>query len=550
MKSKKILSLLMVSLCIVGMFGGCGTPKNTTDTTNTSNVEVLCENGKLIGETESETNVQSFKGIPYAKAPVGDLRWKAPQELDETEEEVNATDYGKSCMQYEWPSERASYNEQGEDCLTLNVWTKDTETKNKPVMVFFHGGGYAWGGTSDPIYDGQYFVEENEDIVMITCNYRIGMMGYIDLSNVEGGEDYSDSTQLGLLDQIQALKWVQKNVEAFGGDPNNVTIFGESCGAGAVSTLLAMPETEGLFNKCIAESGSVQMTYSNEDYDSRQMTEKLLEITGAKNMEELIAIPEKELMDIYTNYELDEDGTTLNDLYNMPLRDGKLVPKDLYKSIADGANKDVTLLVGSNANEWNYWIEEMDQKDIEVAKEMYEETTVDPKIDSMVDIATPEEKESIDKFLDLQEDKSELMGKTELLNDMVFRVPSLVSAANHSKAGGTSYVYYFGKESTNEEMGSCHASELAYVFNNPKETIFSGEVDKDLAKNMSDMWANFARTGNPSTEKINWTPYNVETRDTLVIDNDSSMRIEEDYLGKQRELIEPLLKYGNIFNVF
>lgn len=539
---KKVFGLCMM-LCLALLLFGCGNGDSRKNNENSSgSLTAKCTNGQFVGQTEEKTNVISFKGIPYAKPPTGELRWKAPQAPEPGNEIIKADDFGNSSIQYEWPSEPASYNEIGEDCLTLNVWTKDLSAKGKPVMVYFHGGGFAWGGTSDPLYDGQYFVQQNEDIVMVTCNYRVGFMGFIDFSHVDGGEDFADAPNLGILDHIQALKWVQENIGAFGGDPGNVTIFGESAGGGTTSTLLVVDKAKGLFQKCISQSGGLALTYSQKELDDWGLTEALMKVTGAKNMEELMAIPEDKLIKYYTE-PYDDDGNCLNDLYNMPLRDGKLIPEDPYKALADGAAKDVILMTGSNANEWNYWINEMGEEDMDKAIAMYEEVIVDDKIKQLREAATAKENKQIDKFLDLQKDKEELWAKTELCNDIVFRTPALVEAANHSDAGGTGYVYYFAKESSNENMGACHASELSYVFHNIEEEIFSGKVDRDLADKMCASWANFARNGNPGTDDIKWMTYDSQNRNTMVIGNDGTMKMESDWLAQQRKLTEPLLKY-------
>lgn len=531
---KRIILSVSLVLCMVFAMCGC---------TDKEAVTAKCQNGNFVGQIEKETNVMSFKGIPYAKPPIGELRWKAPQAPEDSDETFKADKYGTSSIQYGWPEFRADNNPIGEDCLTLNVWTKDLETTGKPVMVYFHGGGFAWGGTADPLYDGQYFVEQNEDIVMVSANYRVGFMGFIDFSHVEGGEEFADAPNLGILDHIQALKWVQENIEAFGGDPNNVTIFGESAGGGTTSTLLVVDEAKGLFDKCISQSGSVALTYSPEEFDEWGLTEALMEATGAKNMDDLMAIPEDELIDYYLE-PMDEDGTCMNDLYNMPMRDGKLIPEDPYKALAEGASKDVTLMTGSVANEWNYWIYDMGIEDMDEALEAYEKYIVDATIDVMKSRASEEDLKLLDQFMALQTDKEDLWAKTELINDISFRVPAITEAALHTEAGGTSYMYYFEKESAEENMGACHASELEYVFHNMTGAGYTGDnVDEKLADRMCAMWANFARTGDPSIEGVEWTPYDSQTRETMVIGNDCSLKMVSDPLSEQRVLVEPLMKY-------
>lgn len=513
-------------------------------------LSVKVVNGTFKGTIE-ENGVYTWKGIPYAKAPVDELRWKAPEAVEADDGEYEAVKFGYSCPQYEWASEPASYNEISEDCLTLNVWAADIDTKDKPVMIYFHGGGYAWGGTSDSLYNGKNFVKEYPDVIMVTANYRIGLFGFVDFSDVPGGEAYPDSTRLGILDQLQSIRWVKENIEAFGGDPDNITIFGESAGAGTISAILTMDFEEGLFQKAIIESGGLSITNDKEGYETVGLTAALLEKTGAKSMEELAAIPSEELIEMYITP--DEEGNTLNDLVVMPMRDGKVIPIDGYEAVKAGKNKGIDVIFGSNANEFNYWIEEVamafEEEDIDKATELFQEYCLDPKVEATISFFNDDEKADLEKYWEaLPESMNHVEQYTEFINDIVFRVPSVKLAESHADAGGNSYVYYFGKESTNPGMKACHASELAYVFYSPEETIFSGEVDVDLAKNMSNMWANFARTGDPSIDGFTWDKFDTDTRKTLVIGNDSSLKMEDDWLSEQRIYMENLVKYGNIQN--
>ena len=194
------------------------------------------------------------------------------------------------------------------NCLTLNVWTNVTGPREgKTVMVFFHGGSYGWGATSDPIYDGRNLVEKYPDLVLVTAEYRLGIFGFIDFSGVPGGEDYAESGNLGLLDQICALEWVRDNIAAFGGDPEKVTIFGESAGAGSVSLLPLIEETDGLFRRIIAESGSVALTYSREE--CKNLTQMLLKKSGCTDMDGLSSLSEETLTKL--NETLNDYNTTI-----------------------------------------------------------------------------------------------------------------------------------------------------------------------------------------------------------------------------------------------
>jgi para-nitrobenzyl esterase len=307
-------------------------------------VAAVCLNGTFVGKTSE--GVTAFRGIPFASPPVGKLRWKEPVPVVASDGVYEACVNGPSPIQTKLESERASQYFQSEDCLYLNVWTADGYAGQKRcVMVFIHGGAYGWGGTADPLYDGHNFVKAHPEIVLVTIAYRVGIAGFIDFSNVPGGEAYATSGNLGLLDQICALQYVQGNIHAFGGDPTKVTIFGESAGGGSVSLLPLIPEAKGLFSRVIAESGSVALTYSRKE--CLGLTRRLLKETKARRMEDLLALTTEQLQTV---------NEKLNDYNNFPERDGIVLPEDLYAAYERGDAQPVEMLLGTNADELRYWI--------------------------------------------------------------------------------------------------------------------------------------------------------------------------------------------------
>ena len=223
---------------------------------------VKCHNGIFLGKENED--IISYKGIPFARPPIKNLRWKPPLDCEDSDNIFEAYHFQKSPIQSETPGEDASYYEISEDCLYLNIWKYNDEQKNKPVMVFIHGGDFGWGGTVDPLYDGHNFVKNHNDIILVTITYRLSILGFLDLTLIKGGEDYKESPNLGLLDQIQALKWINKNIENFGGDKNNVTIFGESAGGSSVTLLPLINGTKRLFKRIISQSGSFAWTINKE----------------------------------------------------------------------------------------------------------------------------------------------------------------------------------------------------------------------------------------------------------------------------------------------
>ena len=492
-----------------------------------ASLAAVCSNGVFVGLADN--GVISYKGIPYAEPPVGDLRWKDPVPARDSENVYQAYYYGHSPIQTEWPSEEGSYYPQSEDCLTLNVWSNaDGPDEGKTVMVFFHGGSYGWGAASDRMYDGHNLIEKYPDVILVTVEYRLGILGFIDFSSVPGGEEYPTSGNLGLLDQVCALKWVQKNISAFGGDPDNVTIFGESAGAGSVSLIPLIKEADGSYKRVIAESGSVALTYSREE--CQNLTKLLLEKSGCETMDELTALSEEELISI------NED---LNDYNNFPERDGIVLPEDPYGAYASGEAAKADMLIGTNADEVRYWIEEMGYYVSGIPGMAIYRHLFPILYENNLRKMTDEEKQCADEFLSLRSGRK-IWKLTELYNELLFRIPALKQAELYAANGNAVYNYYWTMPGEYETVGACHAIELTYVFNNPQVTIYNGNVyDHELADTVQDMWVNFARTGDPGTEEITWQAYNSQTRLTMILGE--KIRMESDLKAEQRELVEPLL---------
>lgn len=479
----------------------------------------IVENGVFVGQRND--GVLSFKGIPYAKAPVGELRWQAPQRDDSSSVIREAYYFGKSGIQTLSTSVRASYYKQGEDCLTLNVWTANDTTTHRPVMVWIHGGSYGWGGTSDPLFEGHNFVKAHPEVLLVTINYRLGLLGFLDLTQMEGGEDYVESGNLGLLDQVAALEWVQRNIAAFGGDASQVTIFGESAGGGSVSLLTVMPRAHGLFQRAIVESGSVALSSTREEH--KLLIERVQKATGAKCVDDLMKLSESELMTI--NEELNE--------YNcFPLRDGNILPLDPYAAYASGAAKDIDMLMGTNADEARFWIKSMGGLD------MYK-LMLSVWFDNVLMNLNDEDRYRVEQFVDNRDDER-VWNLSEFMTELMFRGPMLTMADAHSSSGGNTFVYYWSYPSARPLCGASHAVEVSYVLNNPQDTIYTGgNVCLPLAEEIQKMWVNFAMTGNPSTTLHDFPCYDTATRQCMRLD--TTIRVERDLLSEQRQVVSPLV---------
>ena len=506
---------------------------------------VKCHNGIFLGDKEE--SVISYKGIPYAMQPVGKLRWKAPKEAPESEKVYEAYHYGACCIQSVMKEEEEFFGNQGEDCLNLNVWlNEENKQEKKPVMVYIHGGSYCWGGTTDPLLDGHNFVKEHGEVILITIGYRLGIMGFVDFSTIPGGQEYKDSCNLGILDQIAALTWIKKNVEAFGGDPSNVTIFGESAGAGSVSILTVLPRAKGLFKRAIMESGSSALTYSKEQ--CQPLTKQIMKLTKSENMQDLQKLSIKELREI---------AGKVSNITCFPQRDGRILPLDLYAQYAAGASAHVDILMGTNADEVRYWMEK-------VHGEMFYRMEIPILYENNVKCISHRDKKRIKEFFALRHE-SKAWKITEFYNEVMFRLPALFQLTEHSKNGGKSYNYYWTQPGKRRRQGAFHTVEIAYVFHNVieanssakrfKPAVIDENTDKDkilkgkqkshfnenLSQMVQTMWVNFAKSGDPSIEGFTWPEYVASSRKTMILGKEC--RVVEDLLEEQRRLLMPILKY-------
>ena len=493
-------------------------------------LSITSNNGIFVGLKKE--NVLSFKGIPYAKPPISELRWKDPVPPENSNKVYEAYYFGKMPIQSEWILQSSSYYPKSENCLYLNIWvnTKDT-SKNKPIIVFIHGGQYGWGGTSDPMYDGHNLVEEFPDLIFISIGFRLGLLGFIDFSSVKGGENYKTSSSLGLLDIICGLKWIQQNIKNIGGDPEKVTLMGQSSGAAIISLLPLVNESKGLFKRIIAESGSVSLTFTKDE--AKKIGEDLLKKSKAKNMEDLIKLSEEKIIELNKDFD---------NYINYIERDGNTVPFDLYDSYKSGKSKDIDMLLGSNQDEGRYWMKSFDYYNKLISGELIYRIFVPIIYDNNYKELSNEDKEYVDDFMRLLNDKK-IWKLTEFYNEVMFRLPMTKQAEYHSKAGGNAYVYLWKYPGESKKLGACHNIELAYTTGNLDNTLFIGnKANPELAKKVHEMWVNFARTGDPSISEITWEKYNTDKRKIMVLDE--KIEMIEDYKTEQREILDPILKYN------
>ena len=484
------------------MYGGENKP--ITDGNYDKSQAVKCINGTFVGRKTE--NITVFRGIPYVgKQPIGELRWKAPVDVTPNdgiyEAYYNAKSaYGNASFEvgsmYYWD----------EDCLYLNVFKADDTTAKKPVMVWIHGGAFEAGGTIDPMFDCVNLVQENPDVIVVTIAYRLGVMGFLHLSHLPDGKDYQDSQNLGLLDQKMALKWVHENIAAFGGDPDNVTIFGESAGAASCSLQPLVPGSQKYFKRIISESGSVNQTRSPEE--GIECTNKLMEVLGCKTVADLLKVDGEKLL----------EASAVNFVHQMPERDGKYLPTDTFAAYGNGAAKDLQILVGCNKDEMDFFVSSF-------GKEGWDNWIAARKQEKYAQLPA-DEKALVDSYMkDVKGDYYE--PDSRLFSQSWFIVPTIRISEEQAKAGGKCYSYYFTPESPDPIMKCGHAIELSVVFNHPEMTADTGRAfDETFCKTMRKMWVQFAKTGNPSlTAEMSpdgkakeWPLYDLKDKQVMVLD--------------------------------
>lgn len=467
---------------------------------------VKCINGTFVGKKTDNTIV--FRGIPYVgKQPVGNLRWKAPVDVAPNDGVYEAYYNAKAAPQPE--IEVSSIYYQDEDCLYLNIWKPaNASTEKKPVIVWIHGGAYAYGGTVDPLYDFHNFVDENPEVIVVSVAYRLGVLGFLHLSHLPDGKDYSDAQNLGLMDQLKALKWVHENIAAFGGDPDNVTLMGESAGGGCVTSLSLIKDSHQYFKKVIALSGNPGLSTSTEE--AIASTNELMEVLGCKTVADLQKIDAQQLV---------AAATELLPLRTVPERDGKLLPKNPWEAVANGALKDITFLHGVNKDEMNFFLVTMG------GPEPFVEWFADRKAKKLA-LMTDEEKVLVESYF--KDVKGEIYESyCKWFSQLIFNTPCIRMSEEQTNAGGKCFTYYFTVESALPMMKSGHGMALAPLFKHPDLVGDTGRAfDETFSKTMRKMWVQFVKTGNPSlTAKLSpdgkakeWPLYDQKDKQVMVFD--------------------------------
>ena len=536
MRTRILLPLAIVLLSSVGCCqatknrdGGC---KARTAELQTSAEATLAQTtgGSVAGYIDN--GIFTYKGIPYAKAE----RFMPPVPADKWEGVRSCRAYGPTCPQGKrmgWYSDEQAFSFNwndgfpDEDCLRVNIWTPGiNDGKKRPVMVWLHGGGYSAGsGQELPSYDGRNLAEKG-DVVVVTLNHRLNVLGFLDLSAY--GEKYAHSGNSGLLDLVAALEWVQENIANFGGDASNVTIFGQSGGGGKVSTLLATPAAKGKFHKAIVQSGAMLRTMDSRW--SRRIGAAVVEELGITpcRIDEISKVPFEDLLAAGEKViarlkpEAEKQGFASFIFGWAPTVDGSVLPRQPFDPQAPEQSKDIPMLIGTTIHEFSM-------------------STYVPQLrtinqDAAVEYLKSRYGDRTDEFLELFENTYPEYEPKDLIDtDFIFRPSAIEQAGLKSRQGGAPvYMYMFAWESPVLDgiLRSTHCMEIPFVFNNADvhaSMTGGGTGAMKLADVMSQSWINFARTGDPSTEKLpEWPTYNCSEGATMIFNDDCEVRYNHD----------------------
>jgi len=485
--------------------------KSAVEYKNPLRTNVLTLNdGRVQGVKTKDEAVEVYAGIPYAKAPVGDLRWKEPQDVNPWDDVLDCSKFKSSSMQ-PYPNQIVSsltdiFAEKGwhpdfyehkleytsEDSLYVNIWKPEGNVSNLPVLIYYHGGSLTTGTPSFYSYNGEQMARKG--IIQVNVGYRLGVFGYLALDELQAESSNNTTGNYGLLDQIKALEWVYKNISAFGGDNKNITIAGESAGSSSVSAICSSPLAKGLFQRAIGESSSVVVKTPPHTFrtlsDAKKVGNSVLKEFGAKNVAELRKISADELVKTKsTNSSMTVDGYAL--------------PKSPYELYREGLASDVPLLNGFNSQEAdaftipNYLTSGQPNK----------LNSRDRLIETFKDASL------VDRMMSLRDfstDKAAFRSFNDIISAYWFAYPHYSwDRMIEDKYTSNVYTYYFNKN--NGYYSGYHSGELVYVFNNLKsslsKTFAYNDSDYKLAETMNNAWVNFIKTGNPSSSNLTWQPW-------------------------------------------
>ena len=477
----------------------------------------------LVRGGESE-GVRSFKGLRFARAPRGALRFHPPLPPEPWAGIRDAVDFGPAAPQYAlpwfgWIS--AAGTQPDDDCLSLNIWTPGTDGARRPVMVWIHGGGFMGGSGSTGTYHG-HDLARRRDVVVVTVNYRLGPLGYAHLGSVLG-EGFEDATNLGVRDQIAALEWIRDNIERFGGDPGNVTLFGQSAGSMSIAALLGSPRARALFHKAICMSGGADQVLEREE--AARVANAFLRALGGppQNPEAMGRIPMSEILRAQGRV-MNEASDLRRMMVFVPMVDGDVITQQPLDAIRDGATRDMPLLIGSTLDEWRLF------RLIDPGPRGMDEAGLVRRFDE-AHAAFPGAPESPHALVDWRNAVAPRLDASDptqvwsaFQSARMFHYPSAALADAQVEGGGAAHHYLFTwrPRTLRRTIGACHGLDIPFVFGSVSHPLVMSLAGFNpavigLSRRMQRAWASFASTGIPGHRRIPpWSDYTREQRHTMV----------------------------------
>ena len=482
-----------------------------------------------------DEGVVVFRGVPFAKAPVGELRWRQPEPLDPWSGVRDASEFGASAIQRPLPGDLGDLigiplQEISEDCLYLNIWTPALDDAKRPVMVWIHGGGNTVGSGTQPRIDGRRLAVSG-DVVVVTINYRLGAFGFLHapVLGAYGNE--------GLLDQAAALFWVRREIAAFGGDPQNVTVFGQSAGGFDIAHLMAMPSAAGAFDKAVPMSGSLIRTIGKDE--ARETTEKfLIRFRAVDDPERLRDVPAEEILE----YQLELTGGGLGGVRFGPTADGYALGLDAEARIGAGIQtRGMPLLIGHTRDEFAIFTE---------TNEAFAEFGEDDLYGAAALQFGMRTAEGLDCYRTARTERGEPTDPrslyTALMTDAMFRIPAVATAEAQARHTPDVWFYRFDHPSPayDGRLGACHSLDIPFIWGTYEaENMrrFCGDDARlaELSGMMMATWLSFAKSGDPNNEALpEWPRYDAESRAVMLLG--LSPRVERDPGAAERRFWQSL----------
>jgi len=494
-------------------------------------VSVNAACGEIIGLQRE--GYQEFRGIPYAEQPIGVARFKAPQPLLPFDEPFKADRFQDAAIQDKLPL--FGITQTSEDCLYLNIWTPNCDDRKRPVMVWIHGGGYTTGSGSQLIYNGRHLATRG-DVVVVTINYRLGALGFLYLNELID-QDLGISANNGLLDQIEALRWIRDNIASFGGDPDDITLFGESAGGWSVASLLACPAARGLFRRAILQSGGADQVLTRTE--ATEIARKFLEYAGINPEQpeklwqltpEQIIRAQGKLTRLSFNRGAYSQPVLQSGMVLMPVVDGTILPQTPLSAIQQGAARDIPLMVGCTRDEWKLFL------NLPGTEALFAESNVrEIQKSDLIERIEKSVPGMGERAANLYEKLLQQSGRDYTLadifsafqSDLMFRIPTLRIAEAQAEHNTNTYVFQFNWDKGG--LGACHASDIPFVFNcadSPFGKFLVGEHPSahKLTTQVQNCWIAFARSSDPSTDGVGkWHAFDGANRQVMCFDESISL---------------------------